>query len=473
MKILLTGANGYIGKRLLPVLVDNGHHVVCCVRDMYRFRVEERYKEHVTVVEADLMKANTLNRIPKDIDGAYYLVHSMAASMKDFDYYEAISAENFREYMSRTQVRHVIYLSGITNVPRLSRHLASRRRVEEILASGHYHLTTLRAGIIIGSGSASFEIMRDLVEKLPVMVAPKWLLTRCQPIAIRDVIAYLAKTLFTWQTYDASFDIGGPDVLTYKEMLLQFAAIRNLKRRIITIPVLTPRLSSYWLYIITSTSYRLAVNLVNSMKIEVVCQPNNLNQILDMVPISFEQAVKNAFHIIEQNAVVSSWKDSLISGRIHNSFAEYIQVPKEGCYKDRKKLRITDPEAVTDRIWSIGGDKGWYYLDLLWQLRGAVDRLWGGVGIRRGRRSPDRLHAGDTLDFWRVLVADRDHRRLLLFAEMKLPGEAWLEFRIENQVLYQEATFRPKGVFGRLYWFLLAPFHWLVFNGMIRALGTS
>jgi uncharacterized protein YbjT (DUF2867 family) len=473
MKILLTGANGYIGQRLLPVLIDNGHHVVCCVRDRNRFRVEEKLLPHVTVVEADLMKANTLHHIPKDIDGAYYLVHSMAASMKEFDYFEAISAENFREYMNKTDVRHVIYLSGITNVPLLSRHLASRLRVEEILKSGMYHLTTLRAGIIIGSGSASFEIMRDLVEKLPVMVAPKWLLTRAQPIAIRDVIAFLAKSLFTWQTYGASFDIGGPDILTYKEMLLRFAELRHLKRRIITIPILTPRLSSYWLFIITSTSFRLASNLVNSMKVEVVCQPNDLGRILNIVPISFEQAIKNAFQIIEQNAVVSSWKDSLISGRIHNSLSEYIKVPKDGCYTDRKKIRISDPDAVLDRIWSIGGEQGWYYLDMLWRIRGLLDKVWGGVGIRRGRKSPDRLHSGDTLDFWRVLVADRENRRLLLFAEMKLPGEAWLEFRIEHNTLYQEATFRPKGVWGRLYWGALAPFHFLVFNGMIRKLGIK
>lgn len=469
MKILLTGATGYIGKRLLPVLVEKGHEVVCCVRDKNRFPPNSR----VTVVEADLLKKETLSNIPTDIDGAYYLVHSMSSGAGDFDQYEKQSAENFRDYMNQTRVTHVVYLSGIVNDQNLSRHLASRKNVESILASGQYNFTTLRAGIIIGSGSASFEIIRDLVEKLPVMVAPKWIRTRSQPIAIRDVIFFLEKTMFHPQTYNTSFDIGGPDILTYKQMLLQYAEIRKLKRIIITVPVLTPKLSSYWLYFVTSTTYSLAVKLVDSMRVEVVCRPNNLAQLLNIQPLTYRKAVASAFEKIEQSAIISSWKDSLISGRIKSGLAPYVEVPVNGCFKDRKEIGITNKEAVLANIWSIGGHTGWHYANYLWKVRGFIDKLFGGVGLRRGRTSHKNINAGDTLDFWRVLLADREKGRLLLFAEMKLPGEAWLEFRIENNTLIQEATFRPRGVSGRLYWYMLLPFHFFIFNGMIRNLAKA
>jgi hypothetical protein len=256
-------------------------------------------------------------------------------------------------------------------------------------------------------------------------------------------------------------------------MLLQFAEVRGLKRKILIVPVMTPRLSSYWLYFITSTSYKLAVNLVNSMKVEVLCRNNDLMELLKIKPISYKSAVERAFRRIGQNMVVSSWKDSLVSSSRKNTLYEYVTVPVNGCFFDKREIEISgDDTHVVENIWSIGGSKGWYYADLLWHLRGFLDKLSGGVGLRRGRTNQNTINAGDTLDFWRVLVADKKNKRLLLFAEMKLPGEAWLEFKISEQdgkkYFIQTATFRPKGLWGRLYWYSVLPFHYFIFNGMAR-----
>ncbi|MEM0518205.1 SDR family oxidoreductase [Aequorivita flava] len=468
MKILLTGANGYIGMRLLPELLENGHEVVCAVRDKNRLPLDPKTTERISVVEVDFAEEVQTDSFPTDIDAAYYLIHSMSGSTKNFDEMEARSSENFNKYMAVTSVKQVIYLSGIVNQEELSKHLSSRKKVEEILYKGNYNLTVLRAGIVVGSGSSSFEIIRDLCEKLPIMIAPKWLKTKIQPIAIRDVIAFLYGVLNNEKCYNESFDVGGPDVLTYREMLEKYSKIRGLKLWIIPVPVMSPRLSSYWLYFVTSTSYKLAVNLVDSMKMEVVARDNKLQKILNIQPISYEEAIKNAFIKIEQNLVISSWKDSLTAGRISN-LKEYIQVPKYGCLKDEQIIKVTDPENALNNIWAIGGTQGWYYANSLWRIRGFIDKLFGGVGLRRGRTHPDKIYAGDVLDFWRVLYADRENKRLLLFAEMKLPGEAWLEFCInEENNLIQTATFRPKGLWGRLYWYLMLPFHYFIFGGMIK-----
>ncbi|MGV3642286.1 MAG: SDR family oxidoreductase [Adhaeribacter sp.] len=472
MKILLTGATGYIGKRLLPVLLAQGHEVVCCVRDKNRFSPENLPQpSRVSVLEVDFLQPVQPNPSIKDIDAAYYLIHSMSAATDDFGKLEADSAQNFIALVEQTSARQIIYLGGITNEKQLSKHLASRKKVAEILGGSSIPLTSLHAGIIVGSGSASFEIIRDLVEKLPLMITPKWLNTRIQPIAIRDVLAYLSGVLLRPETFHQSYDVGGPDVLTYKEMLLQFAQVRGLKRFIFTVPVMTPRLSSYWLYFVTSTSYRLAVNLVNSMKVEVVARDNKLEQLLGVHPMSYKEAVRLAFQKIEQNNVVSSWKDALVSSYRNSSLLPHIQVPVDGVFTDSRQLPISgDPAQVLDNIWSIGGRRGWYYGDWLWQIRGLLDKLAGGVGLRRGRTNPHTIYTGDSLDFWRVLAADKANRRLLLYAEMKLPGEAWLEIQIIEKegrpYLQQTATFRPKGLLGRLYWYAVLPFHYFVFAGM-------
>lgn len=470
MKILLTGATGYIGKRLLPILVAQGHQVICCVRDKNRFYVPEDFQQKVEVIEVDFLEKETLAKIPIDIDAAFYLIHSMSGSDTNYDELESISAANFIERINETKAQQILYLSGIVNDKSLSKHLSSRKNVESILSKAKVPLTTLRAGIIVGSGSASFEIIRDLVNKLPVMITPKWLNTKCQPIAINDVLEFLSKSLLNSVTYNQSFDVGGPDILTYKEMLLAFAEAKKLKRYIFTIPVMTPKLSSYWLYFVTSTSYKLASALVSSMKVEVICNDHRINELLDVKPMTYKQALSRALLKVEEDKVASSWKDSLVSGRFTRNISEHLKVPKKDCYIDRRKKEIENRAYTIDRIWSIGGETGWYYGDWLWSLRGFIDKLFGGVGSRRGRTNKHDIHSGDALDFWRVLYANKQEGKLILYAEMKLPGEAWLEFKIIHNTLYQAATFKPNGILGKLYWYSVLPFHGFIFNGMLNKL---
>ena len=473
MKILLTGVTGYIAQRLLPVLLENGHQVVCCVRDKSRFN--DRYRsDKIELVEVDFLRSESLLAIPDDIDIAYYLIHSMSTESDDFEEMEQVCANNFKNTLQETKAQQVIYLSGIVNDSDLSQHLSSRKNVEKILSESKVALTSLRAGIIVGSGSASFEIIRDLVEKLPVMITPKWLKTRCQPIAIRNVVQFLYGVMGREETYHRNYDIGGPDILSYKEMLLRFAKIRGLSRRILVVPVMTPRISSYWLYFVTSTSYSLAKHLVNSMKVEVICKANNLSSLLQIPLIDYDTSILLAFDKIEQNQVLSSWKDAQTSDVLKKGISQLVEVPVNGCYKDIRTRKLMDTEQSLAKIWAIGGVNGWYYCNWLWEIRGFMDQLVGGVGMRRGRRSETDILAGDALDFWRVLVASKAEKRLLLYAEMKLPGEAWLEFTInEKQILTQTATFRPLGLLGRMYWYAVLPFHGLIFRGMIKRLANS
>lgn len=472
MKILITGTTGYIAKRLALQLVEDKHELVCCVRDMKR--IPDEIEEHplCSFIKMDFLCPDP-DKIPEDIDVAYYLIHSMATNSDDFEVLERQCALNFKNLLAKTNCKQVIYLSGIVNDNSLSKHLKSRLQVENTLKSDTYALTTLRAGIIVGSGSASFEIIRDIVEKLPVMITPKWLNTKTQPIGIRDVLTYLSGALKKKELYNNSYDIFGPEILTYKEMLLQFADYRGLKRRIYTLPVLSPKLSSYWLYFVTSTSFQLASALVNSMKVEVIGKSSPINDTIDITPMDYKTAIDLAFQKIEQNAVVSSWKDAVSSGVFKDQLSKHIELPHFGCFKDVRHRKIVDEEYTLNKIWSIGGRNGWYSFNRLWKLRGYLDKLFGGVGLRRGRTHDTYLEPGDPLDFWRVLLADKGEKRLLLFAEMKLPGEAWLEFKIVKDKLYQRAVFRPKGVWGRLYWYSVIPFHAFVFNGMIDALVTK
>lgn len=470
MKILITGTTGYIAKRLaLQLLEEDNHELVCCVRDLERIPDEIEEHPRCSFIKMDFLSPEP-NKIPKDIDAAYYLIHSMATGSSDFEDLERQCAKNFKNLVKDTDCKQVIYLSGIVNDNSLSKHLKSRLQVEETLKSKHYGLTTFRAGIIVGSGSASFEIIRDIVEKLPVMVTPKWLNTKSQPIGIRDVLAYLSGGLGQKELYNNSYDIFGPEVLTYKQMLLQFAEVRGLKRYIYTLPVLTAKLSSYWLYFVTSTSFQLAKALVDSMKVEVIGNPSNINDYIAVKPMSYKTAVDLAFQRIEQNSVISSWKDAVSSGVFKDQLSKHIELPQFGCFKDVRFREVIDEEFTLNQIWGIGGRNGWYSFNRLWKLRGYMDKLFGGVGLRRGRTHDTYLEPGDPLDFWRVLFADKNEKRLLLFAEMKLPGEAWLEFKIVKNKLYQRAVFRPKGVWGRLYWYMVLPFHAFVFKGMINAL---
>ncbi len=474
MKILLTGVTGYVGKRMLPVLIEKGYEVICCVREKSRLTLHKGLLEKVTIIEIDFLKDVEEGLLPKDIDVAYYLIHSMSTSQDKFDRLESKAATNFKAYLEATKVKQVIYLSGISNHGKLSKHLRSRREVEDILAGKHYALTVLRAGIIVGSGSASFEMIRDIVEKLPVMITPKWILTQSQPIAIRDVVQFLARVIGNQQCYNRTFDIGGPEILSYKDMMLQYAEMRKLKRRIYTTSLISPKVSSYWLYFITSVSFKLAISLADSLKNDVVCNNNDLQKILGIQPITYKMALKYAFLRIKQNLVLSSWKDSMISSSLGLTLSDFIEVPNFGCYKNVKRKAVSDVDQALHNIWTIGGDKGYYYANWLWKIRGWFDLMLGGVGLGRGRKLPEEITPGDALDFWRVLYASREKKRLLLFAEMKLPGEAWLEFKIdEDNILHQTATFRPRGILGRLYWIATSPFHFFIFNGMIKNISEN
>ncbi len=471
MKILLTGANGYIGMRLLPLLLNQNHDIVCAVRDSKRLSVDQKIKDQIDIVEVDFLEDKPVE-IPRDIDVAYYLIHSMSSSTVDFDELEARAAKRFTDLMHSTHVKQVIYLSGIVNEDKLSKHLESRKQVEHILGKSSFALTVIRAGIIVGSGSASFEILRDLCEKLPLMITPKWVNTKSQPIAIRDVLTYLTGVIGKEDCYNDAFDVAGPDVMSYKDMMKTYAEVRELPLTIINVPVMTPKLSSYWLYFVTATSYKLAQNLVDSMKIDVTTKDHRLEKMLNHKPITYKEAIALAFDKIEQNQVISSWKDSKVSGRFSKAdLNRFIKVPKYGCLTDHQQKPVHDVERTLDRIWQIGGKTGWYYADSLWKIRGFLDKIMGGVGLRRGRTNTASINPGDALDFWRVLLADKEDKRLLLFAEMKVPGEAWLEFYIDDRnVLHQNATFRPKGLKGRLYWYSMLPFHYFIFSGMLNKL---
>jgi uncharacterized protein YbjT (DUF2867 family) len=470
MKVLLAGANGYIGTRLIPVLLEQNHNLVCLVRDKRRFHEQSDFSEKVALIKGDLLKEDSLEAFPKNIDVAYYLVHSMSQD-KNFAELEAKSAQNFVKQLDKTHCKQLIFLSGITNDNNLSDHLLSRRHVEDVLREAKAKLTVLRAAIIIGSGSSSFEIIRDLTEKLPIMTVPRWVHTKCQPIAIRDVLGYLDGVLMNEKAFDKTFDIGGPDVLSFKDMMLTYARVRHLRRRIITIPFLSPKISSYWLYFVTSVSYSLAQSLVDSMKNETIMKNHDIDKVVKRKCLTYREALDLAFKKIEQNSIVSSWRDALNNGYLTSDFMDQIKVPQNGTLEYKVNTPFNrDPVLVLNNIMAIGGKRGWYYWDWIWGIRGFLDRIVGGVGLRRGRTSDVTISNGDVIDFWRVLLVDKVAKRLLLYAEMKLPGEAWLEFKIiernGKRNLSQIATFRPNGLWGRVYWYLMFPFHLFIFKGM-------
>ncbi|WP_420421267.1 SDR family oxidoreductase [Simkania sp.] len=475
MRILLTGANGYIGTRLLAFLLKEGHEVVALARRPNSVRIPEGFEKQVTVLAADLLDKKSLEIVPKDIDAAYYLVHSMARKYDDFEHLDQKAAQYFVEMLNTTNCKQVIYLTGLISGDSLSKHLRSRLEVETILKTANCPLTSLRAGIIIGSGSASFEIIRDLVEKLPIMVTPKWVLSRCQPIAVRDVIDYLIKVLGHKDCLGQTFDIGGPDVLTYEDMLLGYARIRKLVRLILPIPVLTPRLSSYWLILITSTNYFLARSLIESVKNDAICTENRIHSIIPKKCMNYQEGLKQALDKIAADQVLSTWKDSWTSSDLGELTAHDVEVPKHGCLSMGVSTPFrAHPEEVFERVQQLGDKKGWCYMNWAWRYRGFFDRAIGGVGMRKGRRSQKELKPGDVVDFWRVLHVDKKKYRLVLLAEMKVPGDAWLEFKIEQTekgyALVQTAIFRPKGVLGRIYWYIFYPVHLIMFPGMSRKL---
>ncbi|MCI5051760.1 MAG: SDR family oxidoreductase [Simkaniaceae bacterium] len=474
MKILVTGAGGYIGMRLIPSLIEAGHEICAAVRDKDRFYLPEPFKEKVQVIELDFLKPETLDVIPEDIEVAFFLMHSMANHKVDYAELEHQLAGNFIARMKQISIKQIIFLSGLSNELKLTKHMASRRHVEDLLVSSNLPYTILRASIILGAGSISFEIIRDLVEKLPIMVAPIWVGKKCQPIAVFDVIYYLVNSVGKEQMFSHIYEIGGTEVLSYKELLHRYAKVRKLKRWILLLPLLTPRLSSYWLVFITSSNYYIARSLVDSMRVNSTMQNHDIDQIIPHETLSIEEALQRALSKIEQNAVISSWKTAFSFSDLHTKLAEYVEVPQDAVCKDVREYPLkATREAVIASVFSIGGNHGWYALNWAWEIRGLIDRCFGGHGLNRGRTNPGDLRPGDTVDFWRVIRADKEQGILLLYAEMKVPGEAWLSFEISETTIKQTATFRPKGVGGRLYWYSLWLVHQYIFSQMCKKLSMA
>lgn len=465
VNILVTGATGYIGGRLVPLLLEGGHSVRCLARNPERLRGRFAGAQ---IVEGDVSDPASLDRPLEGVDVAYYLIHSMGGA-RDFDAADREAARAFGSAARRAGVKRIIYLGGLgEDAAQLSEHLRSRHEVGEILRESGVPVTEFRAAIIIGSGSVSFEMMRYLTERLPVMIAPKWSLSKCQPVAIRDVLAYLVAALRQADAQSRIYEIGGADVLSYRDMMCEYARIRNLKRKIFVVPFFTPKLSSYWVHLVTPISAGIAQPLILGLHNEVVVRdPSARADFPEIEPAGFETAVQRALDRYRTVGPETTWFDAFDVRRLPREFTGV----REGMLIDRRERETAaPPHAVASVFASLGGKRGWLYGDALWRLRGLMDLAVGGVGLRRGRRSPTELRLGDVVDFWRVDAFEAD-KLLRLRAEMKLPGKAWLQFEVEPAGsgvarFTQTAFFEPRGLFGYLYWYGVAAFHGLIFGNM-------
>lgn len=465
MRILLTGANGYIGRRLKHRLMDEPD---VTLRLMVRNAnsISESAKERCEIVQADVLNPQTLDAALEGIDVAYYLIHGLnQTNFKDLD---RQSAHNFLDACIRQNVKTIIYLGGLGDKKTGSEHLLSRIETGEILSSRPEAVRCIwfRAGVIIGSGSASFEIIRHLVEKLPVMITPKWVSTPVTPIGVNDVIAYLKEALYLNTDSNLIVDIG-EEAMSYGDLMLRVASAMGLKRYLIPINVLTPKLSSYWLALFTPVPYSVASSLIEGLKSEVKVTNDLRRQLFSIQPHSLEESVHEAIREIESNQVLSRWSDSGAGAWE----IDHRQDPADALFMDRRIVDIgtADASTVYRSFCSIGGENGWFGYDWLWKIRGGIDKLFKGAGINRGRRDPKVLRLGDSVDFWKV-VDIVENERLLLFAQMKLPGKAWLEFKIHEGKLVQSAYFYPYGLLGRLYWYALIPLHTLIFTNMAKSI---
>lgn len=480
-RVLVTGATGYIGGRLVPELLEAGHQVRCVARSPAKLDALP-WRDEVELVKADADDAGSLAAAMDGCDVAYYLLHSMGTSGdEDFADRDRRMATTFRDAAAATGLSQLVYLGGLgkDDDPDLSPHLASRHEVGRVLAAGPVPVTELRAAIIIGSGSASFEMLRHLTDVLPVMIAPKWVNTCCQPIAIRDVLAYLVGVLDNDAAKGRVLEIGGPDISTYRGLMDVYAEVAGLKRRrVLPVPVLTPSLSSHWIGVVTPIPTGLARPLVESLVNEVVVHDRSIEEIVPHTPIPFRRAIELALERMRELEVATTWAGAELGGR---SAADPMPSDPDwsgGVVLTDVKQAHADapPAAVYATVTGIGGARGWYVTELLWSVRGVMDKLVGGPGMRRGRRHPDQLRVGDPIDFWRVeeLVPDRLMR---LRAEMVVPGRAWLEYSIEpdgdGSRLLQSARFHPRGLWGRLYWYSLLPFHALIFGRLVARLAAA
>jgi uncharacterized protein YbjT (DUF2867 family) len=476
MRVAVIGATGYVGGRLVPALLAAGHEVRCLARSPGRLD-GVTWRHDVEVVQADVLEPASLAAAFEGVDAIYYLVHTMGQS-GDFETQDRLGAQHTRDAAAAAGVGRIVYLGGLGNddAERLSPHLASRHEVGATLASGSVPVTELRAAVIIGSGSVSFEMLRHLSEVLPMMVCPRWVTqTRCQPIGIADVLHYLVAVLDCEPAAGQVLEIGGPDVLTYREMMDRYAAVAGLRKRVIVpVNVLSPRLSSHWINLVTPLPYQLAKPLVESLVNDVVVTPErDIRRLLPHEPLPFDDAVRRALARVHDVDVTTSWMDAAPR-------SPAAPMPTDPgwsggtVYTDEQV--VTSSASVEDlfvTVSGIGGRRGWYVASSLWTMRGWIDKVIGGVGMRRGRRHPDQLRVGDALDFFRVEAYEPPHL-LRLRAEMKVPGDAWLEWRITSvegvTTLRQYARFHPRGVGGRLYWWVLLPFHEVIWRQLARRL---
>jgi uncharacterized protein YbjT (DUF2867 family) len=472
--IAVTGATGYIGGRLVPRLLDAGYTVRCLVRSSRKLQ-DRPWSDNpnLDVIQLDLSDEKSLLDALKGCSAAYYLVHSMISAGNEYASHDLKLASTFANTAKQAGVARIIYLSGLGETGAgLSEHLTSRRAVEKALIDSGVPVTSLRAAMIIGSGSASFEILRYLVQRLPIMITPKWVSTPCQPIAVRNVLGYLTGVLDHPETAGRVFDIGGPEVLPYLQIMHIMAEELHLRRRIIIpVPVLTPLLSSYWIHLVTPLSHDIARPLAEGLKNPVVARENSITKIIPQELLTVRHAIKAATSKTADGLVETSW-----------SMAGPIEGDPDWAggtvFEDVREVQVNaPPHAVFQAVSLLGGDHGWYSAKYLWAIRGWMDRLVGGPGIRRGRLHPDRLGYGEALDFWRVVGIERD-KNLVLRAEMKLPGVAVLEFDIDSTggngcLLKQNAKFQPKGLLGILYWYSVLPFHHFVFRGMLEGIKTQ
>jgi uncharacterized protein YbjT (DUF2867 family) len=472
MNVLVTGATGYIGGRLVPRLLAGGHHVRCMARDPSR--LAGRPWPGVEVVAGDALDPASLDRALAGMEAAYYLIHSLAAGERGFEERDREAARGFGEAAVRAGVKQVIYLGGLgENRAELSRHLRSRQETGEALRATGVPVTEFRAAVIVGSGSLSFEMIRYLTERVPVMVTPRWVHTRCQPIAVSDVIAYLVAAMGRPEAVGRLFEIGGPEVLTYGEMMLGYARTRGLRRWLVPVPVLTPQLSSYWVDLVTPIPKAYARTLVEGLRNEVVVHDDSAVRAFGVPATPYLEAVRLALDDVQRGKIETDWAGSFPAGPRDGAVS---MEEREGRIFERRTRQVSaDADHVYVAFTGLGGRRGWYHANLLWRLRGALDRLVGGVGMRRGRRHPDELRPGDALDFWRVEAVEPG-RSLRLRAEMKVPGRAWLVFEVapddpNRARLFQTAVFEPRGLLGVLYWYTLYPLHQIVFSGLIEAVG--
>jgi uncharacterized protein YbjT (DUF2867 family) len=473
MLLLLTGVTGYIGGRLVPQLIEAGYRIRVLVRD--RNRLQGRaWLNQVDVVEGDVLDPASLPTAMSGVTAAYYLIHSMSSSV-DFDQRDLQAALNFGNAARANDVKRIIYLGGLGDPNSdLSKHLRSRQETGQALKKSGVPVTEFRAAIVVGSGSISFEMIRYLTERVPVMVCPRWVFTRVQPIAINDVLDYLVTALETPDSAGRIIEIGGSEVLNYGDMMLGYAQARGLRRFLLPVPVLTPRLSSYWVHLVTPIPASIARPLIDGLRNEVVVRDSIARDLFPQLePMDYPSAVSLALSELEARHIETSWSDALVNSQ--GDIVPVVLSIQEGMILERRqRIVATTPDMVFRLISRLGGQTGWLYLNWAWRLRGWMDRLVGGVGLRRGRRDPEAIRIGDAIDFWRVEAVDPD-KRLLLRAEMKVPGRAWLQFEAYAHQggqtrLVQTAFFAPKGLSGLAYWYLLYPIHRLIFAGMIRNL---